>query len=195
MKKYTLKIEQDMDPMNPREWDNVGTLVCFHNRYDLGDKKPPECADVEDAKAYAEQVVKAGGVVLPLYLYDHSGITISCAPFSCPWDSGQIGFIYATAEKIKAEGITPEQAVKNLQSEVEVYDQYLIGDVYGFILEDEDGEHVASCWGFYGEEEARAEGESMQRYHEEQDRKAKQAKLKAYIKNHVPLIKRVDLCA
>ena len=39
MKKYELKIEQDTDPMNPRtDWDNLGTMVCFHNRYDLGDK-------------------------------------------------------------------------------------------------------------------------------------------------------------
>jgi len=38
MKKFELKIEQDTDPMNPRtDWDNLGTMVCFHKLYDLGD--------------------------------------------------------------------------------------------------------------------------------------------------------------
>jgi len=34
-------------------------------------------------------------VILPLYLYDHGGITMSTGAFSCPWDSGQVGWIYA----------------------------------------------------------------------------------------------------
>ena len=39
MKKYELKIEQDTDPINPREdWDNITTMVCGHRSYELGDK-------------------------------------------------------------------------------------------------------------------------------------------------------------
>ena len=38
-----------------------------------------------------------GMVILPLYLYDHSGITMNTCGFSCPWDSGQVGWIYASA--------------------------------------------------------------------------------------------------
>jgi hypothetical protein len=36
-----------------------------------------------------------------LYLYDHGGITISTGPFSCPRDSGQVGFIYASHKQIR----------------------------------------------------------------------------------------------
>jgi hypothetical protein len=40
---------------------------------------------------------------------------------------------------------------KYLTGEVETYDQYLTGEVYGFTIEKgEDEEHVDSCWGFYG---------------------------------------------
>lgn len=35
---YTLKIVHDEDVESPREWDNIGKMVCFHNRYSLGDK-------------------------------------------------------------------------------------------------------------------------------------------------------------
>ena len=37
-KGYTIEVEQDLDPESPREWDCMGTMVCFHKRYDLGDK-------------------------------------------------------------------------------------------------------------------------------------------------------------
>jgi hypothetical protein len=36
-----------------------------------------------------------------------------------------------------------------LKGEVEVYDQYLTGDVWGFEVV-EDGEVTDSCWGFFG---------------------------------------------
>jgi len=31
-------IMYDPEPVNPREWDNLGTMVCFHKRYNLGDE-------------------------------------------------------------------------------------------------------------------------------------------------------------
>ena len=36
--KYTLKVEQDDMPESPRAWDNICSMVCWHSRYDLGDK-------------------------------------------------------------------------------------------------------------------------------------------------------------
>lgn len=147
----TIKIEQDVDPESPREWDNVGTMVCFHGRYTLGDKH-----EFSSPTEFLEWWEENGedGVLLPLYLYDHSGITISTSPFSCPWDSGQVGWIYATKETLDKETFDIDHATKYLIGEVETYDQYLTGQVYGYEVEDEDGNFLASCWGFYGEEDA-----------------------------------------
>jgi len=94
-------------------------------------------------------------VLLPLYLYDHSGITIKTHSFSCPFDSGQVGWIYADYDAIKKEynTVTPEtiEKAKNLmESEVKEYDYYLTGQCYGFKLFEGDNQ-VDSCWGFYGE--------------------------------------------
>jgi hypothetical protein len=36
-RRYKLEIAYDTDPQNPREWDNLGTMVCWHRRYSLGD--------------------------------------------------------------------------------------------------------------------------------------------------------------
>lgn len=103
-------------------------------------------------------------VMLPLYLYDHSGITISTAPFSCPWDSGQVGFIYVTLEDVRKEysckNVTAKIRAKveaQLRQEVETYDEYLTGQVYGYVVEDAEGEEIDSCWGFYGLEYCKTE--------------------------------------
>jgi hypothetical protein len=98
--------------------------------------------------------LRDGYVILPLYLYDHSGITMSTGSFSCAWDSGQVGWIVCDKETVDKEFNGDwELAEKCLQLEVEVYDQYLTGDVYGFIVEEFDGDdwhEVDSCHGFYG---------------------------------------------
>ncbi len=97
---YEISIVYDEYPESPREWSNMGTMVCFHRRYNLGDDHG---LSVESAKKLASKVEKSGGVVLPLFLYDHSGITMNTTGFSCPWDSGQVGFIYVDAETIRKE--------------------------------------------------------------------------------------------
>lgn len=132
----TLKIFPDEMPESPREWDNVGTMACWHNRYKLGDVQP----DV-DAPHYIAPI-RNTDLILPLYLYDHGGLTISTTPFNCPWDSGPVGYIHAPHD----DSVDLETFLIN---EVAVYDQYLRGEVYGFVLE-EDGEEIDSCWGFYG---------------------------------------------
>ena len=96
-----------------------------------------------------------GMVILPLYLYDHSGITMNTTGFSCPWDSGQVGWIYADKEKVEKEygEVTPEtmeKARRLLEGEVKEYDCYISGQCYGFQLF-KDEEEIDSCWGFLGE--------------------------------------------
>ena len=179
MKKFELEIVQDTDPMNPRkEWDNLGTMVCFHKRYDLGDKHDYRTEDYDGWDELKEGIETNEGeiVILPLYLYDHSGITISTSSFDCRWDSGQVGFIFVSKYKILKEygkEMDTETIEKYLEGEVETYDQYLTGDIYGYriskVTECELGhehkEEVDSCWGFYGEEECMTEAESIVDYY------------------------------
>ena len=156
-----LRIFQDEDPESPREWDNLGKMVCFRSRYNLGDEH-----DFNNPKAFEEFIKEKKAVVLPLYLYDHGGLTISTQPFPCPWDSGQIGWIYCDYETIKKEYgckyITKkiiEKVRECLKSEINTYDQYLIGDVFCFEIIEKvvcgECKHIHennlnSCGGFYG---------------------------------------------
>jgi hypothetical protein len=155
-----LRVVQDSNGDSPREWSNLGTMICFHNRYDLGDKHSYNSDDYsgweEMKKAILEEEGR-GAVILSLYLYDHSGITMRTSSFSCRWDSGQVGFIVVNKKSILAEFggkiVTKklrEKVEGILEGEVETYSQYLEGDIYGFQIVDEDDEVVDSCYGFYG---------------------------------------------
>lgn len=170
----TVKLIRDSDAESPRSWDNLGTMACAHKRYNLGDEDGTREAlqiiykhlsdkqldemgfddgELPDIQAALE---KTGQVImLPLYLYDHSGITMSTSSFFCRWDSGQVGFIYVSKAKVRQEYgwklLTKERIAKIegiLKGEVEVYDQYLTGDVWGFEVTEDDQED--SCWGFFG---------------------------------------------
>lgn len=99
-------------------------------------------------------------IILPLYLYDHSGLAMSTGSFvgravHAEWDSGQIGYIYADHEDILNSfgQVTPEtirQARECLEGEVESYDAYLRGDCWGYRLY-MNGQETDSCWGFLGD--------------------------------------------
>lgn len=147
---YTLSIVRDPDPENPRNQDNTGHMVCFHSKYDLGDQfslAPSEFTGWEELKQALITRFDAS-TILPLYLLDHSGLTLRTTPFSDPWDSGQVGFIYATTADAK----------ECLEAEVEEYNLYLNEEVYGYEIENEAHEVVESCYGFYGEKAAMETG-------------------------------------
>jgi len=162
-KLYLVQDDIGMGNNDPREWDNLGTMVCFHKGYNLGDKH--NFRNNQEFKEWWKENGK-GGVILPLYLYDHSGITMRTGPFSCPWDSGQVGWIYATRETIIKEygKNSRKKAEKLLEGEVKTYDQFLTGDIWGYKIENEEGEHIESCWGFFGAEYCKEEGLSMLKY-------------------------------
>jgi len=175
---YTIKAIVDEIPQNPRtEWDNLGTMACWHRRYTLGDKhsyKHPENLYLDlknanqDSAGYLfknnQELMDAfyglkDIICLPLYLFDHSGITMKTTPFSCPWDSGWVGLIYITKAKIREEYgwkvITKERADKireHLTAEVKTYDQYLTGEVYVYEVFNKDGKEIDSCGGYYGDD-------------------------------------------
>lgn len=94
-------------------------------------------------------------VMLPLFLYDHSGITMRTSGFSCPWDTSIVGWIYADKAMIEAEygSFTKESvttATALLQAEVKSYDLYLTGQCYGYSLYDGE-EEIESSYDFLGD--------------------------------------------
>lgn len=205
-------LSDDDEPPNPRENDNLGVMVCWHDRYDLGDKhayENPEdlWRDLLGDEAYdgieikyaaavdqwhldnpgesfgspahqkwtrdicsvreretQRRLAAAGYTILPLYLYDHSGITISVGnAFSGTdpggWDTSAVGYIYAGPAQAEKVGGPKDKVVEGLKVEVREYDLYLTGECFGVCVEvfGPGGGRLSdeACWGCLGDEWAR----------------------------------------
>lgn len=151
----TLRIDYDRDPMDPREWDNLGKFLV-----------PPRCEYVpaeaenilnwEDAEDDEKTLDAAGYLYLPVYVYDHSGVAYNTTGFSCPWDSGQIGYYVVSKSDLRKEygckRITAKIrkiALRTMRAEVETYGAYRNGEVYQFTIEDASGDVIDACGGYY----------------------------------------------
>lgn len=103
---YTVTIETDEDPPNPREWDNLGTMCMRHSRYNLPwefdgvwqvrptmaivdrsyftgqfTRYEVDCANWTDVATAIRQSLQDDGddlaLVVPVYMLDHGGTYFS----------------------------------------------------------------------------------------------------------------------
>ncbi len=106
-------------------------------------------------------------IFLDLYFLDHSVFYLSLHPFNDWWDSGMLGWVVVDKEKMKEFGIQKNDLEKEIESALEIYNNYLNGEVYAFVLKEkvpvlsDKPEHqdlyaeyvVDSIYGIYGIEE------------------------------------------
>ena len=164
-----LVVREDPEPENPRTWgNNFGTVICFDRvwRGDrhgftgkdefLKDRLTAHFQSGDRAQAFLDRltgpekarddaVIRELGkdhAILPVYLYRHGGDTVSTEPFPDRWDSGQIGWIYADANRIREyfgdmNAFTRPLAEELLRSEVGTWNDYIRGENYVYDLKDE----------------------------------------------------------
>lgn len=164
-KGYKIQIKQHEDAGDPRtEWDNLGRFFFFHNRYQLGDKHnltSDQFSGWNEMESYLRKTYNPVAIKR-VHMLDHSGITISAhdtfKQYHMGFDSGVIGFALVARKDAatnfgvkRVSGKRVAQCERILEGEIETYDNYLRGEVYGFVIEDSNGEHVDSCWGYYGD--------------------------------------------
>lgn len=191
-RKLRLVIEQDQFPEDPRSWDNLGTMLCCHREYQLGDcnsnreteeqlaeicRKYGKSDEEIDEMTFAEEVqfiLDQDDVCgLPLYITDHSGISMQTYRFDA-WDSSFVGLIFVEKDFYLAQACLKDEedwkakAKKMLEGEIKTYSDFLEGNVYQWTLYeptvvirqsmdgkelsrtiDEEGEMVNSMVGFY----------------------------------------------
>lgn len=148
---YQLTVDTDMYPSNPRcNEDNLGAMVCcgygdcksyndaiewsaaLCRKYGKSDEVIDEMTIYEEMNFIAEH---DDILVLPLYLLDHSGLSMATYRQDA-WDSSYTGFIYIekdfflSACPIKDTEHWKDYAKKTLLAEVETYSAYLEGSVY-----------------------------------------------------------------
>lgn len=154
---YKVAVQYDMNPDSPREWDNLGTIYSNHRWYDPDGHSIEEVMDEYENKLSKDFL--AENIYLPVYGYEHSGMSISTGrgyPFNDRWDSGLFGIIAVSKDKIRKEygcgrvsKKLREKVLDILRAEVETLNQYFNGEVYSYAVEDRNGDIVESCCGYY----------------------------------------------
>ena len=150
--------DEDMSSENVRE-GSVGKMLCSHRNYSLGD------IQIKSQDEF-DEYLKVKHFKMPLYLLDHSGLSMRTTKFyedPQGWDSGMVGYIYITHDEIRKEyGVKKitSKILKQIESyfitQVKEYSLYLEGSIYGFQLynvkncdlEHEHKEIEDSCYGF-----------------------------------------------
>lgn len=162
-------IWQDDGCPSPREYDQLGMMLMWDRNYNSPDDNPFDSPDDFEAWWHGVGDFADSGEVapcdddrylrLPVYKFEHSGVAYSTADFGDRWDSGQVGWIFTTPDKIEATGAPKDSWAEQLTNEVEQYSQWASGACYGFTVETvsfcdhcghENIDLVDSCGGFLG---------------------------------------------
>jgi len=167
-KHVTVRIEQDEFPPNPRdEWDNLSTFYGPKgSRYLVGGKD-----DREIDRYYLDECIKE--------LRQEKAIIVEF--------SSSAGNCYAVIERSEVRKEYGDESRSALyrarqvcKAEIDAWLKWCDGEVYGYIVENLAGEHLDSCWGFYGHKYATEEAESSAKYWDaqiENDRRALAARV------------------
>lgn len=158
------KVEIKQNTEKPERWDiysqfgwHDSEMVLYYEgvHESLLDDYIIDSIFEEDLEKLAVEYV----AVLPLWIYEHGGATISCGersyPYNDRWDSHCSGYIYMTKEEAGNSDDWREIAEKIMKAEVKQYDQYLTGDIWRYKIFEEtsDGlDEIDSCWNFFGDD-------------------------------------------
>ena len=154
-------LTMDSYPESPRTmYDNPTLMVFMHKRYDIGDKHDYKSESFESWSELEAQLIKDHKPlkIKPVRLYDHSGLSFSTSrsgPFSCRFDSGQVGFILVPKDNVC--GTTVKHAAKVIEEDLKDYNSYMSGECYMTVTELFDkkkNEIECECFGGYFSKES-----------------------------------------
>lgn len=139
--KYKLTVEQDYLPFDPLDAEDMVQVYCWHHSYELGMKHDWE--EPQDFVDYIHENIGSDNVcILPLILYDHSGLSISTTtdwPFNDRWDAMRVGWAFVTKQHMLSEGYSEDnwrkEGYKLIKDVIKDYDTYLRGDIWWYSLQ------------------------------------------------------------
>ena len=145
---------------SPREYykdENIGVMVCFHHRLELGDENPFN--DMADFKKWYNNNKEDVKCILPIFLIDNDhcngNVSVTTDPIDERRISGVIGFIYCSSETLNDKGFYEDEEDEivlrsRLEEEVEEYDNWLqnMPEYYSFEITDRN-KNLVHCQGVF----------------------------------------------
>lgn len=175
---YIINIRYSQWVSNPREWDNVWRFMFGHKKYDVPNETDFDFDDYDSWDELESALEEVYDYVIPVYMYDHSQVALSTGGFSCPFDSGRLGFACLNKEWIKVMGLekrSEQELLGYLEEELMIYQQYLNGEVYEWEILDEHNELVEYSGDFYDFYEALDDATYYARSMTDRDKEKKEA--------------------
>lgn len=113
-----------------------------------------EFDSVQDIMSFCRE---KGFTPLLMHKYEHGMVMFRAGevgdrmgyPFNDPWDAGAVGMV------LVPDGY--EDKLKSANALLSDITDWCNGSIYGYIVEDKDGEEIDSCWGFIGTEAVESE--------------------------------------
>lgn len=164
-----LCVYQDEDLESPRVWGNIGKLcIRKHRSYDFPNELDIDF-DRQDEYEEMNQInpliqLAKGYYIFDLDCYEHGWIkfSFSGSGMQCNFDKSNNVGILAIPKELEGAVYTEEQAKEIAKEELKEYNQYLNGEVYGYVVEEQNvwtnekgdtkterNSNDDSCWGFY----------------------------------------------
>lgn len=147
MNDYFFNIRQYSWTDSPREGREDSKLAIYHKRHNFVNETQFNTDNYGSWHELKQAFIadEAIAVILPVYMYEHSGYVFSTTPFGCKFDSGQVGYIFMTKSKayeiFKCKRLSKSLIAKInewLISDVSDYSYWCNNEVYDYILVDKD---------------------------------------------------------
>lgn len=150
-KGYKIKIRQDEDSESPNDWEDENLFLVYDHRQFSVKRKGFNVENIYHWM-YAKEVIEFGDdvdgnyqeevdgyselnnyFIFKVEAYIHSGVSLSLftGTKQCRWDSSVSGYILASKEEFD----NLEAAKNAAEGLIATWNQYLCGDVWGFIIE------------------------------------------------------------
>lgn len=165
--KYCIHAEQATLPQNPIEYLDDIQIAAWHKSIDIGNvttkgitplefwenlavKYKEPLLDADKPSDYINPLTEKKHLACwPLWIYQHSGIDLRCQdnnPFTCPYDSGQIGWVIVAYNE-NTDYDTWKEKTKTLIDEIlKAYTAYLNGELIDYQLLSKDTNQFDAKW-------------------------------------------------
>lgn len=163
-----LEIKFDNNPINPREWDNVTTLVVAHRDYGGGDfnaNSQDKLDKILEENKDEIEWAKSNNLFHRITAYIHSGISVRLDTYGDwpdqRWDCTPFGYIFINRENVKemmGEEIDVSKLNQYLIDEFNEWKNYIEDDTYYVENDDYDTDFAGSydeCVKYVKEQNAR----------------------------------------
>lgn len=141
-RKHNITIERCEHAESPVQWGNEDIFLVYGHRSFSIARKGFDPKEIYEHVSETKENMYDGYVVVPIYAYIHSGVSLSVSKNTCSWDTSMQGYVLISKEGFPEEVNDYDYLAKSMVTE---WNDYLSGEIYRWETD------FDSCNGYYGD--------------------------------------------